>query len=99
MIQHIVGYKVKAVAVPSMGHALSRYYSHDNYMRVFEGWKRSAERTKMYAIAYGWRLGSGLSLTGILKFWGVLGGFDTASTRCDRSSEAASKICERWQYT
>ena len=51
MIQHIVGYEVKAVAVPSMGHALSRHYSHDNYMRSFEGWKRSAERTKMSAIA------------------------------------------------
>ena len=35
---------------------------------------------------YGWRLGSGLSLslTAILKFWRVLGGFDTASTRCPR---------------
>ena len=30
---------------------------------------------------YHWHLGSGLSLTGILKFWGVFGGLETASVR------------------
>jgi hypothetical protein len=51
MNQYIVGYNVKAVAVPPTGQDLSSHYSHDNCMRFFEAWKRSVERTKMSAIA------------------------------------------------
>jgi hypothetical protein len=51
MNQHIVGYNVKAVAVPPTGHALSSHYSHDNSMRYYDEWKRSVERTRMSAIA------------------------------------------------
>ena len=62
--------RLETALYPTSGSPFTKYCYHD----------RSNGRQTKERGNYGWCLGSGLSLTEILKFWGVLGGSDIVST-------------------